>query len=158
MVDTKQTNPKDVIGSTKLPMGCVPSTLILYAAAAFAEGRGKYGNYNWRVTGVRSSVYFDAMQRHLHKWWNGEWADAETKVPHLASAIACIGIILDAGCVDKLVDDRPPQFNCAGTIKGLEGVCANLAELHKDMHPQHHFNTESGMAYYASLEDAARSA
>ncbi len=92
----KPTNPKDALAVSKLPLHLVPDTVKVYAALAFAEGAAKYGGYNWRVAGVRASVYRSALERHLAKWWNGEWADEKTGVPHLASIIACAGILLDA--------------------------------------------------------------
>lgn len=105
---TKPTNPKDAIGSKKLPMHLVPSAVTRYAALSFFEGASKYGKYNWRVAGVRLSIYLDAIARHYSKLLDGEWQDAETQVPHLASIIASCGIILDAHECGKLNDDRPP--------------------------------------------------
>jgi hypothetical protein len=135
----KPTNPKDSIGSTKLPIGLVPQTGIAYEALAFMEGGLKYGAHNWRVMGVRGSVYFDACQRHLFKWWNGEESDPETGVPHLASARACLNIILDARVMGKLTDDRPPA--CPDLVEFMDRICrekmAHLKELHKDKDPKH---------------------
>jgi hypothetical protein len=70
----KLTNPKDAIGSSKVPLHLVPETMRAYAAVAFLEGALKYGTANWRVAGVRTSIYYSALQRHLSKWWNGEEA------------------------------------------------------------------------------------
>lgn len=108
--DAKATNPKDAIGSDKLPLHLVPDSLVAYAALAFLEGALKYGQFNWRAAGVRASIYLSAMERHMRKFKSGEWADEKTGVPHLASIIACCGIILDAKLVDKLNDDRPPAM------------------------------------------------
>lgn len=108
-MDTKPTNPKDAIGSGKLPLSLVPDIIRIYAAMAFAEGDHKYRGFNWRVAGVRHSIYWDALSRHLMRYQAGEDCDPATGVPHLASALACIGIILDAQLVGKLTDDRPPS-------------------------------------------------
>jgi len=135
---SKPTNPKDAVGSTKLPLDLVPDTLSLFAAASFAEGASKYGSYNWRVSGVRASIYKAALERHLKKWWNGEDADEVTKVPHLASVIACAAIILDAGVVGKLTDDRPPKAEIAKTIAELETVVKHLYQIHAGLKPEHH--------------------
>ena len=104
----KATNPKDAIGDTKLPLHLVPDTLPAYASMAFAEGDAKYGGYNWRVAGVRLSVYVAAARRHEAKFWNGEWEDPATGIPHISSILACYGIIADAHECGKLTDDRPP--------------------------------------------------
>lgn len=102
-------NPKSIAGSEKIDIGLVPDTLALCAATAFLEGALKYGPYNWRTTGVRASVYHAAMLRHLAKWWGGQNRDKKTRVHHLDSVIACLGIIRDAELYGKLVDDRPPS-------------------------------------------------
>lgn len=140
--DKKPTNPKDLIGSAKLDLGLVPDTLSIFAAVAFTEGAVKYGSMNWRVGGARASIYHAALKRHLAKWWNGEDTDTITKVPHLASVIACAAILLDADVVDKLTDDRPPKARIADLITEHEAVVAHLKALHKDLSPKHNFATD----------------
>lgn len=130
--DVKETNPKDAIGSKKHPLNIVPDTLNIYAAMAFAEGGAKYSPFNWRVAGIRASVYKAAHDRHMAKWWNGEDCDPETNVPHLASAIACLAIILDANLCGKMNDDRPPYAPIRELIEECEKVVAFVNELHKD--------------------------
>lgn len=135
--DLKDTNPKDAIGSTKLPLHLVPDSLKVYAALSFCEGATKYGAFNWRIAGVRASIYKSALERHLAKWWNGEECDPVTGVPHLASVIACAAIILDAKLVDKLTDDRPPRAPLAQLIDGAAETVQHLQKLHQDKHPRH---------------------
>ncbi len=137
MTDAKPTNPKDMVAVTKLPLHLVPSTISAFAALAFAEGAAKYGAYNWRASGVRASVYKSALQRHLEKWWNGEWADPATGVPHLASVIACAGILLDARLVDKLTDDRPPAAPLSEAIDAMEADVRRIYEMFADRAPRH---------------------
>jgi len=137
MSETKPTNPKDRIGSTKLPISLVPDTLGVYAAMAFAEGASKYGAYNWRVAGVRMSIYMEAMERHRMKLWNGEWADPVTNVPHLASIIACAAIIADATTCDMLTDDRPPPCDVTRLIEDAETVTRHVARINADKNPHH---------------------
>jgi hypothetical protein len=126
MADVKPTNPKDAIGAGKLPLELVPDTIRAYAALAFFEGASKYGRFNWRVAGVRASIYRAALDRHLVKWWNGEDADPKTGVPHLASVIACAGIILDAQLCGKLTDDRPPPAPLGDLIDSLAAAVESL--------------------------------
>lgn len=133
--DTKETNPKDAIGANKLPIGLVPSTGINLAAVAFLEGASKYGRYNWRIAGVKTSIYYDAVQRHLEKYWNGEEEDRETGVPHLASALACIMIIADAKACGQLNDDRPPMLDVNRQIMELEEIAHNVRALFADRDP-----------------------
>lgn len=136
----KPTNPKDLIGSNKLPLGLVPATSIAYQSLGHLEGNLKYGLVNWREMGVRSSIYVDAAMRHLFlKWYHGgEWCDPDTRVPHLGSALACIGIIIDAYECGKLIDDRPrPVPAIEDSAHRLERVVAHLRGIHADKTPVH---------------------
>lgn len=137
-VETKDTNPKDAIGMTKLPMHLIPGTAKAYLAIAFLEGALKYGKYNWRVSGVRASIYLDAMERHMEKFKNGEWSDPVTHVPHLASIMACSAIILDADAVGKLNDDRPPKGDEPAVIDALQNEVLYLQELYAGENPAQH--------------------
>ena len=137
--DLKPTNPKDAIGSGKLPMHLVPDSAIAWLSLAFLEGALKYGKYNWRVAGVRASVYLDAIERHRAKFASGEWADPATSVPHLASIMACCAIVLDAEVSGTLTDDRPPiQPDLPVLIDAMAGKVAHLKELFKDHNPHQH--------------------
>jgi hypothetical protein len=133
--DLKPTNPKDGIGSTKLPLHLVPDTLAINAAMACAEGDAKYGMYNFRTAGVRASIYIDALGRHMMKFKNGEWADKVTQVPHLASAAACIAILVDGFAMGNITDDRPYPLDLEAEIAKAEEVIAHVRELHKDKNP-----------------------
>jgi hypothetical protein len=120
---------------TKVPMHLVPGSAKAYLAMAFLEGALKYGKYNWRVAGVRSSIYLDAMERHMEKYKNGEWEDEETKVPHLASIMACCAIILDADLCGKLNDDRPPRADVSHLLDNMTEHVAHLKGVFKDYNP-----------------------
>jgi hypothetical protein len=136
--DLKPTNPKDMAATARLPLHLVPDTLKAYAALAFAEGAAKYGAYNWRRAGVRASVYRSAVDRHLAAWWNGEDVDPMTGVPHLASAIAGLAIILDADLLGKMTDDRPPASPVAQLQRAAEEKVARLQALFAGRNPHHH--------------------
>ena len=135
---TKDTNPKDAIGSTKLPMHLIPGTAKAELAIAFLEGALKYGKYNWRVAGVRASIYLDAMERHLEKFKNGEDRDPVTKVPHMASVMACAAIIIDASHVGLLTDDRPPRAPASNLIDTLADHVRYLQDLYEGETPHQH--------------------
>jgi hypothetical protein len=137
--DLKLSNPKDAIGSTKVPMSLVPAIVIAWASLAWLEGKTKYGGVNWRDAGVRASVYSDALDRHKAKWYDGgEDADKKTRVKHLASVIACAGILLDAELAGKLIDDRPlPQPELSRTLDELSEIVEHLKTINADYHPRH---------------------
>jgi Domain of unknown function (DUF5664) len=135
---TKPSNPKDVIGSRKAPLSLVPWTLVVCASNALLEGALKYGRFNWRIAGVRASIYLDALKRHIAKWENGQNYDPETLVDHLDSAIGCLAIMRDAALYGKFTDDRPPCPDPDATarmIDGKEVLGAHLRKLFKDHNP-----------------------
>lgn len=132
---SKPSNPKDLIGSTKVPMGLVPGTTMAYLAIGHLEGDLKYGRKNWREAGVRYSIYLDACLRHLMKLTDSEWEDPVTKVPHLANAITCLSIIIDAHESGKLIDDRPKTSPTGEVIDRMSENVKHLQELFKDKKP-----------------------
>ena len=138
----KDTNPKDAIGSTKVSLHLIPSPALVAMSLAFAEGAMKYGKFNWRVSGVRASVYIDALGRHLAKWADGEDCDPVTRVPHLASAMACLAIVIDADVCGKLTDDRPPRNHTALYVEACDSIFQHLKELYKDRTPHQHTITD----------------
>lgn len=109
-------NPKTAQGAKKVPLHLVPPSAAHYLATAFADGAAKYGPYNWREKGVSATVYFAAMKRHIDAWFDGEEVSADARVHHLAHAMACCAIILDAASVGTLNDDRPPA-GAAGRLQ-----------------------------------------
>lgn len=125
MSDSKSTNPKDVEATTRLDISLFPPSAIAYGALAMVEGDLKYGGYNYRVSGVQTSVYYAALNRHMAKYFNGEWADTKTQVPHLASALACVAILIDAHEQGNLNDDRPPQQSTE-IYERFEGLVAHI--------------------------------
>ena len=76
-------------------------------ALGFKDGAVKYGPFNWREHGVAASVYVGAALRHLLDYWDGEELARDSKKPHLAHALACLAILVDATENGTLVDDRP---------------------------------------------------
>ncbi len=113
-------NPKDLIGITKIRLDLIPPASKIYQALAMEDGAVKYGPYNWREKKVSASIYYAALNRHMDAWFDGEENAQDSKKPHLAHAIACIGIIIDALETGNLIDDRP-----------LPGAAAKLIERYK---------------------------
>ena len=127
MSDFKPTNPKDRMATSRLDLSLFPDTAVIYGALGMTEGDSKYGGYNYRVGGVLASVYVAASRRHVAKWFNGQEVDPKTGVHHLASALACIAILIDAREAGVLRDDRPPQVPIAQLLDSLE---ASVKRLH----------------------------
>jgi hypothetical protein len=110
-------NPKDLMGVKKTRISLVPPASIIYQADAMEDGAFKYGPYNWREKKVGASIYYEACFRHLMAWYDGEEFAEDSKKHHLAHAIACIGIIIDAKETGNLIDDRPKKGSAAILIK-----------------------------------------
>lgn len=125
----KQTNPKDRCSTNRLDLSLFPATARAYGALGMTEGDCKYGGYNYREFGVSASVYYAACGRHLDDWYNGEWADRKTRIPHLASAIACLGILIDSYEMGNLVDDRPPKLDFRKLLVEAENLVTHLHTL-----------------------------
>lgn len=115
-------NPKTAVGAKKPPVRSVPPVALLHLGGAMEDGARKYGRFNWRDHRVTSSVYYDAMLRHLLAWWDGEDSAADSRQHHLAHVMACCCILLDAADIGKLNDDRRSDGGAARRIAALTEV------------------------------------
>lgn len=132
----KQTNPKDIIGSRKLPFSVLPWRVLCGVALAMLEGAAKYGRHNYRAAGVRASVYFDAcVGRHLTSWWEGEDIDPDSGRHHIDKAIAGLMVLRDSQLQGNFNDDRPPVGNV--DMPALNAEAERIIGLHADKHPRH---------------------
>lgn len=110
-------NPKTLHGVRKVPYHLVPPSAVIYLATALKDGGAKYGPYNWRESRISSSTYIAACKRHIDAWWDGEERAEDSGVHHLAHAMACLALLLDADSVGMLNDDRPAPGAAAELIK-----------------------------------------
>jgi len=133
----KSTNPKDLIGSDKIPIHLFPVTAVIYGTMALLDGALKYGRANWRAAGVRASIYYDALNRHMSKWFEGQDIDEDSGLPHLAHAMACIVILIDAIEAGKLKDDRMYKGGYLELLKKMTPEVKRLKEKYKDKNPKH---------------------
>jgi len=122
-------NPKDAVAGERLPLDLWPLTATAMASVAMLNGACKYGRANWRKIPVRATVYIAACQRHLAAWLDGEEADEEG-VPHLASMLASLAIVVDAQAAGTLIDDRPPSGGYRPLASTLTPLVAHLRALH----------------------------
>lgn len=137
----KQSNPKDAIGSDKLPIHLWPTTATIMGSIGLLDGMLKYGRSNFRGIGVRASIYVDACQRHLNAWFEGEDEDPDSGVPHLAHALACLAILVDAQAAGKLNDDRMVEGGYRKLVTELTPHVARLKKMHEGKNP-HHYTRE----------------
>lgn len=123
----KPSNPKDAVGVLKAAMSYVPCPVLMELGVAMMEGGMKYGRHNYRVVGVRASVYYDALMRHMMSWWEGEDTDPDSGVSHVTKAIASLVVIRDSMMQGNWVDDRPPRAK-ADWLPPLNEAVKALAE------------------------------
>ena len=109
-----------MVGRTKPPLHLFPTTAIIRGAMVMALGAKKYKSpYNWRQYKVAMSVYLDAADRHLKSFLDGEDIDQESGQSHLAHALCCFAILIDAIECDTAIDDRPLRGPSARLIREL---------------------------------------
>jgi hypothetical protein len=73
------------------------------------EGAAKYTPYNWRKYKVRTMIYVGSALRHIMAYVDGEEVASDSRIPHIAHALACLGILADATEGNFLYDDRPAR-------------------------------------------------
>lgn len=144
MNNTKPTNPKDAIGIRKLAFSVLPWRVLCWVALAMLEGACKYGRHNYRASGVRASVYFDAVvARHMTDWWEGVDIDPDSGLHHIVKAIAGLMVMYDSILHGNFVDDRPPKGNVH--MAELNARASEIMDMHKDKNP-HHFTINDNVA------------
>lgn len=128
-LESKPSNPKDAAATNRLDLSLFPASARAYGALAMVEGDQKYGGYNYRSAGVNASIYYAAAGRHLDKWYNGEETDPKTGIPHLASALACIAVLIDGIEMGNWTDDRPPKLDMSNLLERFEKQVGHLKEI-----------------------------
>lgn len=134
----KDPNPKDSIGSSKVPMHLWPMEATVLGVLGLLDGAGKYGRSNYLVAPVRASIYYDAAMRHLSKWFAGEEADDDSGVPHMGHVLACCAIIVGAQAAGTLIDDRNVKNGFCAFLKEYTPHVKRIQEAHKDKSPKHY--------------------
>lgn len=132
-IAVKESNPKDAVGIRKWRyLSTVPITVLWEIGAALLEGALKYGRHNYRVSGVRGSVYVDAAIGHIGQWWEGEDIDADSGLSHITKAIASLVVVRDAMIQNMLVDDRPPRGNLDAVRGNLQTVVNQMLDKYPE--------------------------
>lgn len=89
----------------KIRPSLIPPEAIRALAEVFTYGARKYADHNWR-RGTKWSVYYDALQRHLLAWSDGNEQDKESRLHHLDHALACLAILVTYTKKNIGLDDR----------------------------------------------------
>ena len=81
--------------------GLLPPKALRSTVDVLTFGAKKYDADNWRKVPDGKRRYFDAMQRHLWAWQEGELKDPESGLPHLAHAMCCLMFLLEKDIEDE---------------------------------------------------------
>jgi hypothetical protein len=74
----------------KLQYGLLPPLALKATVDVLTFGAEKYEPDNWKNVPDSKRRYFDALQRHLWAWKEGEQMDTESGKHHLAHALCCL--------------------------------------------------------------------
>lgn len=140
--DVKNSNPKDMVGSDKVPVHLWPATATVLGSLGMLDGMLKYGRSNYRVIGIRDSIYHDAILRHEFARFEGEDIDPDSGLPHEAHLLACLAIIVDAKAAGKRIDDRMFKGGYRDLIDSMTPHVRRLKEKYGDRNP-HHYQIDS---------------
>lgn len=134
--NVKDTNPKRGVGETKVPLHLVSPIMQAYMSIAQFLGNVKYGRWNWRAGGAAVSTYYAAHQRHMQRWYEGEELDPDDGTPHLANAMTCLQILIEAKYRGVMEDDRPPSTDLKPLYAEIEQIMKKIVEKYKDRDPK----------------------
>ena len=70
--------------------GLLPPMALKATVDVLTFGAEKYDPDNWQVVPEAKRRYFDALQRHVWAWKEGESFDPESGLHHLAHAMCCM--------------------------------------------------------------------
>lgn len=123
-------NPKEIFGDRKPRLSLIPLSGQLAQFEAQFDGKLKYGEVNWRKTGVEAMTYVDAAMRHLQLYANGEKHARDTGVQNLGAVMACCAIIIDAEAHNMLIDNREISPEACDMLHEAEKMVSKLKEMH----------------------------
>ena len=112
------------LDQNKPRMSLLPKGALNAVIRVLEFGATKYQVDNWKHVPEAKTRYYDAMQRHIDAWWQGEQKDPETGEHHLAHAICC-GMFL------WWFDDMDSKV-LAGSSLMAKDVCGRYDRLHEE--------------------------
>lgn len=89
----------------KLQYGLFPPLALKTVVDVLTFGAEKYEPDNWKHVPDAKRRYFDAAQRHLWAWKEGEQIDPESGKHHLAHALCCLTFLYEHDIMYS-VDDK----------------------------------------------------
>lgn len=110
----------------KPQFGLISSRFLRRLAEVLTFGAKKYAAHNWRK-GMATSRYYDALQRHLTAWNDGEDLDPESGLPHLAHAACCLMFLSETVEVRPDLDDRYKHGKTGDELQAAGGYTLSEA-------------------------------
>lgn len=107
----------------------IPVGPLAHVARVYGAGARKYADRNWEL-GYDWSLSYAAMQRHANQFWGGEWADAETGCPHLASVIFHALALMEFHETHPEFDDRPRGGERSPAARAGNGTPSTSMQKH----------------------------
>lgn len=95
-------------GQKRCQLGALDPDALSWVGSVAGYGSEKYARYNF-AKGYAWSLSYDALQRHLMAFWNGENLDPESHLPHLAHACWHCLALMTFSLRGRGTDDRFPQ-------------------------------------------------
>ena len=98
----------------KLEYGLLPPAALKATVDVLTFGAQKYERDNWKKVPDSKRRYFDALQRHLWAYKEGEQFDLESGKHHLAHAMCCLMFLYEHDMiysVEKFQDAESLQSN-----------------------------------------------
>jgi hypothetical protein len=89
----------------KLRYGLLPPLALKATADVLTFGAEKYEPGNWKHVPDSINRYFDAAQRHMWAWKEGEQIDSDSGRHHLAHAICCLMFLYEHDILYSVVDN-----------------------------------------------------
>lgn len=87
----------------KLRFSLFPQFVMRPVLEILEEGAKEYGENNWQKVEDARRRYYDALNRHLTSWWEGETIDKKSGKPHMAHIICNAAFLL---WFERTAEDR----------------------------------------------------
>ena len=95
----------------KLEYGLLPPFALEETVKVLTFGAQKYERDNWQKVPDSKRRYFDAMQRHVWAWKEGESFDPESGIHHLAHAMCCLMFLYEHDTIYSLDNGEVNETN-----------------------------------------------
>lgn len=90
----------------KLEYGLLPPKALEETVKVLTFGAQKYERDNWQHVDDAKRRYFDALQRHVWAWKQGEKIDPESGIHHLGHAMCCLMFLFEHDTIYSLHNEE----------------------------------------------------